>query len=102
MSRTNINYRCTVPAGSSNSTGANLIKQEKSMKIEDVTLVNGNRADQLSDEALICEIVDELGKRERLTKTLDRGVESKALDNLVLKHTYNIKKLTDILDSRAD
>lgn len=75
------------------------IQEKQNMKIENVTLINGTQAGNLSDEQIIQAIESEIANKERLQGVLGK-TKSDALSKLVKKHEANIEELVAILDSR--
>lgn len=64
--------------------------------VEHVTLINGKRAEEVSNNRIISIIEDEQKKIERLQK-----INRKPLDKLITKHEETIDRLTSILEDRV-
>ena len=71
----------------------------KVLKIEDVTLVNGERVSDFSEESLIRLIIEEEKKVEYLSKI---NVNSKAIHSISERHLANVGRLVELLDSKSD
>lgn len=76
-----------------------LKEENKMLKIEDVTLIDGKRVEEVSNEVIMNLIVREEERIEDLEKI---KTESKAISNLKAKHTDNITKLVSFLDAREE
>ena len=67
------------------------------MKIEDVTLIDGNRADEMNVDWFIAQIK----KEEQASKNLEGvGTKSKKLLAMRQEHKANIDRLVELLDAK--
>jgi hypothetical protein len=76
------------------------VEEKKEVKIKTgVTLVNGVDSDTLSMEDILHMIKQEKNQIEKLTSL---GVESKAVDKLIEKHSNNVETLVEVLDNNSE
>jgi uncharacterized protein YeeX (DUF496 family) len=90
----------TIAAAKISDELMNQTKKSTSVEITTVTYINGQRADQLSNDDLVSAIQDEQSKIDTLKNLPEKVRESSAaVKGLIEKHETNILKLVEILDS---
>jgi hypothetical protein len=84
-----------IVAGGVSRLEVNSVEESTMVKIEEVTLVDGVRSDELSDHGIICKIRKE---KQSIADLEELGVESKNIKTQINIHRENIEKLVAILD----
>ena len=72
-------------------------ESNKMLTFEQVTMVNGSRATNLSTDALIGLVKDE---QKRIDALFKLDIKSTAIDGIINKHEANIKSLIKIMDEQ--